>query len=259
MKDFTLRVYRGLLEALSRGGYEFQRFDEFLRSPAERAVMLRHDIDDRKQHALDFARIQHEMGIVGSYYFRMVPQSFSPPLIRSIASLGHEIGYHYEVMDTCSGNPEAAIQKFAEHLEELRALAPIETICMHGSPRSKYDNRDLWKHYDYRDFGLIGEPYFDIDFQSVFYLTDTGRRWDGHKVSVRDKVNSPFDLSFRSTPEIIRALDQGSLPDQIMLNFHPQRWTDRPLLWWQEKGLQSLKNQVKYVLIQLRERQALAD
>ncbi len=50
------------------------------------------------------------------------------------------------------------------------------------------DNRDLWKRYDYRDFGIIAEPYFDLDFDEVFYLTDTGRRWDGHKVSVRDKV-----------------------------------------------------------------------
>ncbi len=38
--------------------------------------------------------------------------------------------------------------------------------------------------------GIIGEPYFDVDFSRVFYLTDTGRRWDGDAVSVRDKVKS---------------------------------------------------------------------
>ena len=38
------------------------------------------------------------------------------------------------------------------------------------------------------DFGIIAEPYFDVDFDEVFYLTDTGRRWDGDSVSVRDKV-----------------------------------------------------------------------
>ena len=41
---------------------------------------------------------------------------------------------------------------------------------------------------DYQDFGLIGEPYFDVDFNEVAYYTDTGRRWDGEDVSVRDKV-----------------------------------------------------------------------
>ena len=59
---------------------------------------------------------------------------------------------------------------------------------MHGSPLSKWDNRYLWKKYNYRDFGIIAEPYFDVDFSEVLYLTDTGRRWDGDEVSVRDKV-----------------------------------------------------------------------
>jgi hypothetical protein len=59
---------------------------------------------------------------------------------------------------------------------------------MHGSPRSKYDSKDIWHKFSYCDLGIIGEPYFDTDFSQVFYLTDTGRRWDGYKVSVRDKI-----------------------------------------------------------------------
>ncbi len=59
---------------------------------------------------------------------------------------------------------------------------------MYGSPLSKYDNKLLWKYYNYKDFGIIGEPYFDVDFSKVLYLTDTGRRWNGDRVSIRDKV-----------------------------------------------------------------------
>jgi len=59
---------------------------------------------------------------------------------------------------------------------------------MHGSPMSRWDSRLLWKYYDYKDFGITGEPYFDVDFDKVMYLTDTGRRWDGDFVSVRDKA-----------------------------------------------------------------------
>ena len=44
---------------------------------------------------------------------------------------------------------------------------PIETICMHGSPLSRYDNRKIWEKYNYRDYGIIGEPYFDVDFRKV--------------------------------------------------------------------------------------------
>jgi len=46
----------------------------------------------------------------------------------------------------------------------------------------------LWKRYDYKGLGIIAEPYLDIDYNQVFYITDTGRRWDGDRVSVRDKV-----------------------------------------------------------------------
>jgi len=64
---------------------------------------------------------------------------------------------------------------------------------MHGSPLSRYDNRRICDKYNYRDFGITGEPYFDLDFTKVLYLTDTGRRWDGNKVSLRDKISpSPY-------------------------------------------------------------------
>jgi len=58
----------------------------------------------------------------------------------------------------------------------FRQLADVNAICMHGSPKSRYDGKDLWKHYSYNDLGIIGEPYFDMDFNQFFYLTDTGRR-----------------------------------------------------------------------------------
>lgn len=43
---------------------------------------------------------------------------------------------------------------------------------------SRLSNLELWKRYDYKELGIIGEPYLDVDFDEVFYLTDTGRRWD---------------------------------------------------------------------------------
>lgn len=252
MLDFSVNIYRTLLDALKGDGYQFQTFADFLTAPSKKAVMLRHDVDDRKLHSLEFARIQHEKGIVGTYYFRMVPESFDEAVIKDIYSMGHEIGYHYEDMDFANGDPDRAVQFFEKHLEKLRKVVPVSTICMHGSPRSKYDNKDVWKYYNYKNYDIIGEPYFDLNFQDVFYLTDTGRRWDGHKVSVRDKVEDCFGLSFHATAEIIDTIKKGNFPDKVMFNFHPQRWTDDYTLWLKEKYTQSLKNVVKYWLIKLR-------
>lgn len=256
MRDFTLTAYRQLLDAFLEAGYAFQTFSDYLRQPQPKVILLRHDVDARKLHSLRFAQIQHEKGIVGSYYFRMVPQSYDEGVIRAIYDLGHEVGYHYEDMDFAKGDPHRAIQLFEQHLERLRRIVPVNTICMHGSPRSPYDNRDVWKHYRYQDYGIAGEPYFDIDFRQVFYLTDTGRRWDGRSVSVRDKVDDHFGLTFRTTFDIVAAVGRGQFPQRAMLNFHPQRWTDNRLLWLADKYQQYAKNMVKYWLIQRRSARA---
>lgn len=124
---------------------------------------------------------------------------------------------------------------------------------MHGSPLSKYDNKLIWKYYNYREYGIIGEPYFDVDFSNVLYLTDTGRRWDGDRVSIRDKIKDKSEkIKVKKTQDIIQAANNGELPDQIMFTFHPQRWTDRPLSWLKELVLQNVKNLAKLVLNSIR-------
>ena len=152
-----------------------------------------------------------------------------------------------EIIDT-------AYEIFSHNLEMIRLYYPVITACMHGTPKSKYDSRDIWLKYNYKDLGIIGEPYFDISFNDVFYLTDTGRRWDGWKVSVRDKVRQQEQwteqgLVFRATRDIIRAAEQNKLPNQIMITTHPQRWTDKPLPWVKELLWQNAKNIGKRILV----------
>lgn len=250
MFDFTLGIYQKLLDALTSRGYAFQTFSEHLKTPEQKVVILRHDVDARNLHSLEFARIQHKRSIRGSYYFRMVPGSYDEQIIKEMISLGHEIGYHYETMDTCKGEVDKAYHEFCNNLEQLRKLATIETICMHGSPRSAFDNKDLWKKYSYRDLGIIGEPYYDIDFNEFAYLTDTGRRWNGSRMSIRDKVHGKYDFNFRTTSEIIQHV--GQLPDKVMFTFHPQRWSSNPYIWTKELVLQNLKNQVKQYMLRQR-------
>jgi hypothetical protein len=297
--DFTINIYQQLLEALINQGYAFQTFAEFLDKPEDKVIMLRHDVDAKKHHSLLFAKIQHKAGVKGTYYFRMVPQSFDEKVIREIAAMGHEIGYHYEEMDLAASKLaglvrlrsskregdgvrgsklkeedliEEAITIFESNLEQFRKIYPVKTICMHGSPRSPHDNKAIWKKYNYRDWGIIGEPYFDIDFSDVFYLTDTGRRWDGENMSIRDKVDmgssgmmDPSDSPdndrkrkaagqtrfqvFHSTGQIIRAAEKGHLPDRIMFTFHPQRWSDSTIPWLWELVFQNVKNQVKRYIV----------
>lgn len=310
MRDFTLKIYRQLLETLLQTGYGFIRFDEFAvsslsadksqvrdsGSESQMTVIMRHDVDRKPMNALLMAKLEKEIGIKGTYYFRIVPESFDERIIKEIASLGHEIGYHYEEIDTAyrqlkmnneklkigksngtvgqSNNDtstplsmtiDLAYKLFKVNLAKLREAAEVKTICMHGSPLSPYDNKIIWQKYSYKDLGIIGEPYLDIDWTEFGYLTDTGRRWDGSSVSVRDKVESALQgkrlkasssilpqrgRRFRITQDIIENVDV--LPEKLMITIHPQRWSDNYLERGKELVLQNLKNVVKKIIVKRR-------
>ena len=243
--DFTLIKYQELLVALKKSGVSFR---------------LRHDVDMLPQKSLQTAQIENALGLSATYYFRMVPESYNVDVIKSISRLGHEIGFHYESLTTCNGDMEAAYNDFCKNLEELRKLVPISSICMHGSPRSKWDSRDLWNHYDYHVLGIDYEPYFDTDFATTLYLTDTGRRWDGYHVSVRDKIPvfqeqwESQGLVFHSTDDIIHQLNNVESPlcrskYSLLITTHPQRWNPFGIGYIKEYCFQSLKNMVKRFLV----------
>lgn len=153
--DFTIRMYTELLQAMQAAGYSFSTLEAFLRNPTPNTLILRHDVDAMPQNSLAFAQIQHSQNIRGVYYFRATSGSWNDRIIRQIADMGHEVGYHYECLTTCKGNKELAILDFEKNLTALRRLAPVSTICMHGSPMSKYDSKDLWKTYSYSDFDIV--------------------------------------------------------------------------------------------------------
>lgn len=254
--DFTLATYAKLLEALKHTSYRFCTFQNYLEQSVEgKWVILRHDVDLLPANSLHTAELESSLGIHGVYYFRAVPESWDKAVILKIAALGHEIGYHYESLTTCKGNIDSAYTDFCRNLNRLRKIVEVKTICMHGSPRSPYDSKDIWKKYSYRDLGIIGEPYFDVDFGSTFYLTDTGRRWNGYKVSVRDRIEGYQEqwikegLVFHSTSDIMRAVKENRLPDRIMITVHPQRWNPFGYKWTKELFLQNAKNIVKGLLL----------
>lgn len=239
--DFTLAKYSDFLDSLKNYGFE--------------SLTLRHDVDLRPQNSLRTATIESEKGLHGIYYFRAVPESWNEEIIRLISLLGHEIGYHYESLTTCNGDLDKAYEDFKANLERLRRIVPVRSICMHGSPRSPWDSKDIWNKYDYKALGIENEPYLDTDFSKTFYITDTGRRWDGHKVSVRDKIPEYQDiwnaqgLTYHSTDDILKALAAGSFPRNVMFTIHPQRWNTFGLAWCKELVLQNVKNIVKHYIV----------
>lgn len=252
-RDFTLKIYEKLLEALIDEGYNFQAFQDYMQSPDKNVVILRHDVDSWPINARQMAEIEAGKDVKATYYFRKSPLSFNEKVLSRIMEFGHEIGYHYEDLPACNGDKQKAIRRFKKNLSFYRQYYPVRTIAMHGRPLSKWDGKELWEEYDYRDYGLIGEPYLDIDFEEILYLTDTGNRWDGDKYSVRDYVKNHFQFNISSTFDLINHIKRGMLPDMMMLNIHPARWNDCYLKWWVRYYILTLpKYQAKKTLKKIR-------
>ncbi len=172
---------------------------------------------------------------------------------------------------------DQAIEQYRKNLARLRTLCQVKVISMHGSPLSPVDNRLLWKYYDYHSDGILCEPYFDIDMSDTIYLTDTGRRWDGEESSIRDRgiqtgsghesdsyagwkvrpaggslmamtpegVSLRQQVSVRTTDDLIAMSGPGIITNRLIINTHPQRWSDEIIPWLTELMIQNLKNPVK--------------
>ena len=132
--DFTFAKFRELCEALSSSGYELLTVRDYLQgNEQKRFVILRHDIDVKPERGLKMAEIEKEHGIRSTYYIRMTEEVFKPIIIRRIAEMGHEIGYHYETLDKAKGDKNRAIEIFKKELTKLREVCYVDTICAHGS------------------------------------------------------------------------------------------------------------------------------
>lgn len=241
-RDFTLKKYRELCNAMINSNYVILTLEEFLKlkSKPENYIILRHDVDIRPDYAIKMAELEKELGISSTYYIRITEEVFKPELINRLASVGHEVGYHYEALDKAKGNCSKAIQIFEKELIDFRKIHNAKTISMHGNSRTKWDNREMWKHYDFKSFGLLGEAYLSIDFDDIAYFTDTARTWSP-KFKIKDmdpryslknsnSVEAQIKTTINTTDDLIAIVKEKRLP-HIYLLIHPDDWCDDYSKW----------------------------
>lgn len=251
MHDFTFNSFRSLLLEFQSNNYLIKKVLEFDSAfqHSVRLLILRHDVDRFPEQTLQMARMEAEIGISATYYFRIIPAVYKPEIIKEVVSLGHEIGYHYEDLSLCKGDVDKSIKHFEKNLERLRDFYPVKTICMHGSPLSKWDNKTIWQHYDYKQFGILADTSFDVDYNKVFYISDNGRAWNRTSVSVRDKVESRYNIPIKNSQHLIELIQHNQLPDAVMINAHPDTFFDFGFKYLLNWGFIETKNIAKWFIV----------
>jgi hypothetical protein len=230
MCDFTLNKYRKFCQFLKDQDYPFFTIKEYLELkeagciPA-RFIIIRHDVDRWLYNSARMAEEEQKMGIRSTYYFRY-PATFHPDMMQYISRLGHEIGYHYEVVSKNKGDLNRAMEQFITELSQFRSFIQVHTICMHGDPLSPYDNRTLWNTHHFEDFGVIGEAYLSLS--NLQYFTDTGRTWAGNRTIYDVLPGFMPEYKLTCTDDLISWIRSTS-PPHLYLTVHPERWAPDPL------------------------------
>jgi len=258
--DFTANMYKEILVALKNNGYSFLLIKDFIASDKlpERYVLIRHDVDLDPFIQLEFAEMEAEMNIFTSYYFRYIDKIFKKDIISKIYTLGHEIGYHYEVNTKAQGDSKLALELFQEELREFQSNWNTQTICPHGGSfnpdfnayglgaiiknlpvflfkrkelYSNWSNFSICRNQNFTDFNLLGDAYDSIDFSEILYLSDTGRSWGKkHKRLDRVQLRINKEVDIKSSKHLIQMIEAGYYP-HIYLLIHLEQWKDNFKDW----------------------------
>jgi len=249
--DFTIEKYTDLCEAIAFSGYTPLTVRAYLETKdlPPRLVVVRHDVDASPRNEPKIALVESDFGIRATYYFRYKASIFKPDVMREIAALGHEIGYHYETLDRARGDKEKALELFRRELTAFNEFFDIKTASMHGNPLTQWDNRDLWRKYDITDLGILGEAYLSV--HDIVYLTDTGRTWSpAYKVKdmlppdTKGGGQSDSAPEVSSTDDVIKLMETGQY-GHLYLNTHAGRWGTSAFDWATSVAKDAAVNVVK--------------
>jgi len=277
-RDFTFKKYKQLIETIKNSGYKTYTFKDYIKESKKRdladtyIVIMRHDIDNKVDHpiALEMAKYEQSIGMPSTYYFRTIPDAFNKDLIAKISGMGHEIGYHYEVLNETQGDFSKAVELFKYNLEKMREICPIETICQHGGSLGdltastfkgflktgiylllkkkkikSFESKKIWEKYSFEDFGILGETYLSLNFDKTIYFSDTGVSWDAFKKRVLDTIDTDYYSSqgrlIRTTNDLIELISSKKIY-HINILTHPANWIDPLIPWIKWRILQVLRD-----------------
>ena len=151
-------------------------------------LVLKHDVETDVSKALELARIESKYGHRGTYYVQayLLDSEANAVSLKKMQDMGHEISYHYDVMDSCKGDLEKAIAEFDENKKKFEKFGfVLKTLCQHGNPvveRVGYtSNRDFFRSGRvkslYPELSDVMVNFKEVRQTEYVYYSDAGRQF----------------------------------------------------------------------------------
>lgn len=231
----TYQEYKDFCKTISKTGvpqYTVEKACRYIDALSKPFVIIKHDVEDKPEKALAISKIEYSFGITSTYYvhsfFLRNPKNVA--IFNEIMNLGHEIGYHFDVLDNNNGDLEKATQEFREALSRFSENGfTIKTVCPHGNPfksRVGYSsNKDFFLDPKIRNtFKDVVDVYItfpDMLDKDYLYITDAKYAYfyRDAKTTKTDATENYFPL--KSKDEIIKLILAGH---SLIISTHTHRY-----------------------------------
>lgn len=199
-------------------------------------ISIKHDVETNVARALQIAAIEAKYSIRATYFVQSYLLSEYESLLHAIEKLGHEVTYHYDVLDANAGDFKKATEEFKKTVVEFEAAGfPVKSVCPHGNPlmdRNGWNsNKDFFRNPDISSkfstiFDLVvqGKECIDADFK---YISDAGFGFKVITDIVGNDQNPSEDTEVPSIDELSKLVNSSNA---IIISTHPHRWVSSSLV-----------------------------
>lgn len=213
------------------------RADELITNRSNKKfLIIKHDVETKPKKALILAKIEAKYNHKCTFYVQanILLKHSNIAILKKIQSLGHEVSYHYDVMDSNKGDINKAIIEFENNIKLFKSNGfDIITLCQHGNPvlnRLNYSsNRDFFRsklvQTKYPNMFDIMVNYKEKINLGYKYVSDAGF---GFKL-IFDPINNDIeknsynDIVLSNLISVKKFLD---LNESMILSIHPHRWSN---------------------------------
>lgn len=231
---FTFGAWQRFCERLKCEPITCRTAREVLHDGGGHYLILKHDVETAVDRAYQMAQIEHNCGLRATYYVQayLLENEKNVHLLQEMQVMGHEITYHYDVLDAAKGDFVEAQRIFEQNRKRFTECGfAIETLCQHGNPiveRIGYSsNRDFFRSPEtqrrYPQLADIMVDFAEKAKTEFLYFSDAGRSVK----LIKDPMHN--DLTPGVQDDVCVKNLNGVLPylkeNNCIVSTHPHRYT----------------------------------
>ena len=227
---FTLKKWEDICKEISFHKRNIT-INEILNQPDGQSwIAIKHDVETNVKKALELAKIEAIYNIKTTYYVQAGLVNNDYKILQEISSLGHEVTYHYDVLDSSGGDFEKAIEAFKKNIKKFGKYGfEVQTVCPHGNPvmmRNGWSsNKDFFRNQRAQELypnilDIVVQLPTKLKFRYT-YISDAGYGWKEIVNIQNNDVVNEGDIIIKSHNELFKILESTQ---NIIISTHPHRW-----------------------------------